>query len=66
MPHMPDDLPSEWPEHELQYVQSELAKEYPNVSITLISMVVDFAKAIVLPADGRVKLLAAARKNLSR
>ncbi|MHB1083072.1 MAG: hypothetical protein ACYC67_27010 [Prosthecobacter sp.] len=63
---MPDDPPNEWPEHELHYVQSELAKEYANVSITRISMVVDFTKAVISPAEGRVKLLAAARKNLSR
>ena len=63
---MPDNLPSEWPEHELQYVQSELMKEYANVSRTLIQLVVGFAKALVSPRDGRVKLLAVARKNLSR
>ncbi len=63
---MPNGNMSEWPECELRFVENELAKEYASISTTLIRMVMDFTKAVVSPQEGRVKLLAEARKNLSR
>jgi hypothetical protein len=63
---MTPDQPPHWPEHELQYVQDELAKEYANISTAVISMVVALAQSVVPPEAGRVKLLAVARQNLGR
>lgn len=66
MSPMSCDKPSPWPEHELQFVRDELAKEYGNISLAVISMVVGLAQSVVLPQEGRVKLLAVARQNLRR
>lgn len=52
--------------HELQFVRDELAKEYANISLAVISMVVGLAQSVVPPQEGRVKLLAVARQNLRR
>lgn len=63
---MSDSPKYTWPAHELQYVENELAKEYANISTSVISMVVNLAKTVVTPDEGRVKLLDVARKNLRR
>ena len=55
-----------WPGFEIKYAEEELAREYPNVSMEIISMVVAMAKVAVPPPDGRVRLLQVARSKLSR
>lgn len=65
---MPSSMQPEtqWPPSELTYVENELEKEYPYISFAVICMVVSLAKALVFPSEGRVKLLATARKTLTR
>ena len=56
----------QWPDHELKFIECELAKEYTTTPTAVISMVVGLAKSMVVPQEGWVKLLALARKNLRR
>ena len=64
MPSREDN--DQWPDHELKFIECELAKEYTTTPTAVISMVVGLAKSMVVPQEGWVKLLALARKNLRR
>jgi hypothetical protein len=55
-----------WPGFELRSVEDALAREFPFLSLEVITMVVAMAKTHVQPLDGRAELLSAAREKLSR
>ena len=55
-----------WPQDVLDSVAAELAREYPYISMALLDMVLNLAKTTLSPREGRVKLMAAARRMLAR
>jgi hypothetical protein len=54
-----------WTSSQLQHVQTELAKEYSNVSRTLIENAIADAQQGLDPRQGTVRLLMRARKHLA-
>ena len=61
---MPQAKNPRWAETEVEHAASELAKEYASVSMAVLVRAVNLAAKEVPAPEGRVKLLAAARKNL--
>jgi hypothetical protein len=56
----------QWQDYELQFVEHELAREYPRLSLLVISSIVDLAKSEVPPTEGWAKLLAILRRDMAQ
>jgi hypothetical protein len=54
-----------WTPSQLHHVQTELAKEYPNLSRRIIESAIHDAQQGIEPRHGTVRLLVRARKHLA-
>jgi hypothetical protein len=61
-----DPNPARWTDSQLQHVTAELGKEYPTRSRHAIRAAVSAAQSSLDPAQGTVRLLAHARKQIAR